>query len=167
MNSYLMQTVCRTGIFVICAQVLIHFRPDASYEKYMKMLVSAIILIQLFLPVSNLFAGEKEQSLAERAAWFEEQMELSMRQAAQRYSESEEILTRMTLEEVRERLDKTVVPQTPGSDVDSVQKIEPIKIQVPKEWEGGAGDGKEGREGDQGGEDGKVTESLEEMVSPG
>lgn len=146
MNSYLVQTVCRTGIFVICAQVLVHFRPNASYEKYMKMLVSAIILLQLFLPVSSLFTGEGEQGLAERVAQFEEQLELSMERAVQKYSESEELLERMTLEEVRERVNRADVPKQPDSDVNTVQKIEPIQIQLPKEQEGGAGDGGDSKE---------------------
>ena len=150
MNSYLVQTVCRTGIFVICAQVLVHFRPNASYEKYMKMLVSAIILLQLFLPVSSLFTGEGEQSLAERVAQFEEQLELSMERAVQKYSASEELLERMTLEEVRERMNGADMPKQPDSDVNTVQKIEPIQIQLPQEREGGAGYGEDSGEGREG-----------------
>ncbi|MDE6926541.1 MAG: hypothetical protein K2P59_15025, partial [Acetatifactor sp.] len=58
MNS-LFQTICRIGIFMICAQTVIHFRPQESYEKYLKLLVSAMVLIQMFLPVSRLlFHGD-------------------------------------------------------------------------------------------------------------
>lgn len=147
MNSFLMQTVCKTGIFVICAQVLVHFRPNATYEKYMKMLVSAIILLQLFLPVSNLLAGEENKSLAARVAWFEEQLSEHMEQAVQKFSEGEELLERMTLEEVRERMNAAAVAELSDSAVDSVQKIDPIQIQVPQGQEGGAKDGgKEQRE---------------------
>lgn len=85
MQSYLMETICKTGIFIICAQVLIHFRPKASYDKYLKMLVSAMILIQLFMPVSELFAGEKAQTLSERLAWFEGELERRMHETAQSY----------------------------------------------------------------------------------
>lgn len=165
MNSYMMQTVCKTGIFVICAQVLVHFRPNATYEKYMKMLVSAIILLQLFLPVSNLFTGEENNSLAARVAWFEEQLSQNMEQAVQKYSEGEALLERMTLEEVRERMNTAAVAKQPASGVDSVQKIDPIQIQPPQGQEGGAGDGGEGEE-DKGGAAGKGAEFLEEMVSP-
>ena len=150
MNTNLVQTVCRTGIFVICAQVLVHFRPNASYEKYMKMLVSAIILLQLFMPVSSLFTGEEEQGLAERVAQFEEQLELSMERAVQKYSASEELLERMTLEEVRERVNRADVPKQPDSDVNTVQKIEPIQIQLLQEREGGAGYGEDSGEGREG-----------------
>lgn len=78
MKSVFTDTIIRTGIFIICAQVLVHFRPKSSYEKYFKMLVSAMILIQLFLPVSNLLTGENGNSLAMRVEWFQEQLEQSM-----------------------------------------------------------------------------------------
>ena len=38
------------GIFIICAQAVTHFRPKASYEKYLKVLVSIIVLVMLMLP---------------------------------------------------------------------------------------------------------------------
>lgn len=156
MNSYLTQCICRTGIFVICAQVLVHFRPNASYEKYMKMLVSAIILLQLFLPVSNLFAGEEQQSLSERVARFEEQLNAGMEEALQLYSEEERLLESMTLEEVRIRLAQSSVPEVSGGDMGALSKdadariVEPVtkiqKIQIRMPEEGGAEVGGEGQE---------------------
>lgn len=104
MHSYLMNIVCRTGIFIICAQVLVHLRPKGSYEKYIKMLMSAMILMQLFLPVSAFFTGEGEGSLAARVAWFEEQLRQSMEQMEQNHAEGESILEQMTLEEVQNRM---------------------------------------------------------------
>lgn len=133
MHFDLIETVCRTGIFVICAQVLVHFRPDASYEKYMKMLVSVMILLQLFLPVSNLFTGEGEQSLAARVAWFEEQLNYNMEQAAERYRASEEILERMTLEEVQERVAEAGAESVSADRVEAVPKIERIQVRLTQE----------------------------------
>ena len=46
--------VSQIGTFMICAQVLIHFRPDGSYEKYLKFLVSIMILAQLLSPFLQL-----------------------------------------------------------------------------------------------------------------
>ena len=153
MNSYLIQSVCRTGIFVICAQVLVHFRPNASYEKYMKMLVSAIVLLQLFLPVSNLFAGEEQQSLQTRVEWFEEQLSAGMEQALQQYCEGESLLENMTLEEVRERLAQSSLPEVSGGDLDALSEaaaarsVEPVtkiqRIQIGLTEEGGANVGGE------------------------
>ena len=135
MYSYLMKTVCRTGIFIICAQVLVHFRPNAAYEKYMKMLVSAMILMQLFLPVSSFFTKEGEQSMAERVEWFEKQLEISMTQAVENYADSEKLLEQMTLEEVQSRLEEAGTQgeqeqeqAVPAIEIEHVERIE-INVQ--------------------------------------
>lgn len=96
--------ICQVGIFMICAQAIIHFRPDGSYEKYLKMLVSAMILIQIFLPIAELFAGDSQISLGERMQQFQVQMEEGMEKARKSAEESEAVLSRMTLEEVRRQL---------------------------------------------------------------
>lgn len=42
------------GIFLICAQMLIHFRPKGTYAKYLRLLVSIMLLVQLLEPVGRL-----------------------------------------------------------------------------------------------------------------
>ena len=73
--------ICRVAIFIICAQAIVHFRPKASYEKYLKMLVSAMILILLFQAVEGLFSPEGKNGLAERAQWFADSLDESMQEA--------------------------------------------------------------------------------------
>ena len=102
MQSF-MEAIVRMGIFMICAQVLIHFRPNGSYEKYMKLLVSVMVLVQIFFPVMNLFLGEG-QEMEERVAWFEEKIEESRKEALENAGEAEGVLNRMTLEELRRQL---------------------------------------------------------------
>lgn len=84
--------ICRVTVFIICAQAIVHFRPKASYEKYLKMLVSAMILILLFQSVEGLFSPEGKNRLAERAQWFSDSLDESMREAAGRSLFSEENL---------------------------------------------------------------------------
>lgn len=100
-QSNLIEAICKIGVFIICARVLIHFRPKASYEKYFKMLVSAMILLQIFTPFSRLFDGNGEQNLAERVAWFETELERRREEALQDYAGGEAFLQQMTLKEVR------------------------------------------------------------------
>lgn len=64
---------------MICAQAIVHFRPKASYEKYLKMLMSAMILIQLLASLAGIFSSDGQQQLAERAGWFADSLEESMR----------------------------------------------------------------------------------------
>ncbi len=132
MHSYLMESICRTGIFIICAQVLLHFRPKASYEKYLKMLVSAMILIQLFLPVSELFNQENGQTLEEQVAWFEAELELRMNEAALGYEE-----------QITQLEDLEAAEESPES-AESIGPVEKIQITIEKgdetDADTGAGD---------------------------
>lgn len=97
------QAICQMGIFMICAQAIIHFRPNGSYEKYMKMLVSVMILVQIFLPVTRLFSAGAP-GLEDRISWFEQQMKESMKAAEQSMTAADEILRKMTLEEIKLQL---------------------------------------------------------------
>ena len=69
--QWLYHVIGQVGIFLICAQTLIHFRPRESYEKYLKLLLSVMLLIQLFQP---LFA-EEIRTVLEQAAVQAEQTE--------------------------------------------------------------------------------------------
>ena len=127
MHSYLMESICKTGIFIICAQVLLHFRPKASYEKYLKMLVSAMILIQLFIPVSELFNQGEGQTLEERVAWFESQLELRMEEASLGYEEQISEL---------ESMEEGTVSESGTESAESIEPVEKIKIKIEEgAWE--------------------------------
>lgn len=105
MNS-LLQTICRVGIFMICAQMVVHFRPQASYEKYLKLLVSVMVLIQLLLPISGiLFHGDSEE-LERKLQVFMEGLEAEMSAAESRAFETDALLEQMTLEEIRRRVEE-------------------------------------------------------------
>jgi len=45
-------------IFMTCAQLLVYFRPKESYEKYLKLLMSALILLQFLTPIQRFFTGK-------------------------------------------------------------------------------------------------------------
>lgn len=83
MLSGIVKTICRVGVFMICAQAIVHFRPKASYEKYLKMLVSAMILLQLFAFAAGLFGAENEEKMFDRVVQYAQQLENSMQQAAE------------------------------------------------------------------------------------
>ena len=99
------QAICRMGIFIICAQAVIHFRPKEAYEKYLKLLVGVMVLIQLLLPVGGLFLGKGADG-AEALGELWRELEQEMREASGRAAEADALLERMTLEEVRRRLEE-------------------------------------------------------------
>ena len=60
------------GIFLICAQMLIHFRPKSSYVKYLRLLFSLILLAQFIEPIGRI-AGILEkgqiQNMMQKMEW--------------------------------------------------------------------------------------------------
>lgn len=106
MQSDFFKAICQMGIFMICAQSIVHFRPKAAYEKYLKMLVGAMVLIQIFLPVGRLLFGRDGAAFSESVRQFEENLEGSMDEASENADRSWQMLENMTLEEVRKRLEE-------------------------------------------------------------
>ena len=112
---------------MICAQAVIHFRPQESYEKYLKLLVSAMVLIQMFLPIGRILFWGDSEGLAAKSAAFLEGLEEEMAAAENRAYEADALLEQMTLEEVRQRVEEaqaaeetdresgTVSPENGGS----------------------------------------------------
>lgn len=104
MQTAFFKSICQVGIFMVCAQTITHFRPNSSYEKYMKLLVSVMVLIQILQPMSSLLGGNRGKNLEERALQFQGQFDEGMADAMKNISQSEKILENMTLREVQESL---------------------------------------------------------------
>lgn len=125
MKNSFFQAVCRTGIFMICAQAIVHFRPNASYEKYLKLLMSIMVLIQLIVPIGSFFmrgGGARTAELLER---FEKDLEAGMEEAEKNALEADRLLEQMTLEEVRRRaveLEKEAGSETRGEEGTGTQE---------------------------------------------
>lgn len=54
----LVDLIKRIGIFMIAAQAVIHFAPEEKYGKYMKLIVSIMILLQFLTPVYRILSAE-------------------------------------------------------------------------------------------------------------
>ena len=114
MQSEFVKAICQMGVFVICAQAIVHFRPKASYEKYIKVLVSSMILIQMFLSVGSIFTSEGEKTLAERTKWFMENLDLSF------FSE----------DELKFQITGTIPGRFLDTEKTEIEAIKEIKIQI-------------------------------------
>ncbi len=106
MGNSLFQAICRMGIFMICAQAVVHFRPKEAYEKYLKLLVSVMVLIQVFLPIGSFLLGEGRQDAANALEQFGLELEEQIQEASREAAAADEILEEMTLEEVYRRLEE-------------------------------------------------------------
>lgn len=105
MQNTLFQAICRVGIFMICAQAVVHFRPKEAYEKYLKLLVSVMVLIQIFLPIGGILLGKGGQDAVDRLEQFRRELEQDMQEAYEHAAGADALLEQMTLEEIRNRLE--------------------------------------------------------------
>lgn len=103
MSNSFFQAICRVGIFMICAQAIIHFRPNGSYEKYLKLLVGVMVLMQLFVPLAGFLSGGGQGEGALALEDFVESFQEGMREAEKNSQKTDALLEKMTLEEVRRR----------------------------------------------------------------
>ncbi len=90
------------GVFMICAQAVVHFRPKEAYGKYLRLLLSVMVLIQIISPIYGLLAGRTGESLDEHVRSFQQEMEEAMGDAAESCVISQQQLEKTGLEMLRE-----------------------------------------------------------------
>lgn len=143
MGNQLLDTIRRVGIFIICAQTLIHFRPNESYEKYMKLLVSVMVLVQLVLPIAAILQGKEALALEESVKQYEAEMQKSMEDISITSVMAEEKMEILTMEEIKTRLNnenaesegeekQTEGPEGLAEDAEEAEssKVENVNIEV-------------------------------------
>lgn len=59
--SILIKSLIQTAVFMICARAMVQLRPKGDYEKYLKLLVSLMILSQITFALTGLWKGGGEQ----------------------------------------------------------------------------------------------------------
>ena len=130
MRNALFRAICKVGIFVICAQAVVHFRPREAYEKYLKLLVGIMVMIQLFLPIAAFFLGGNMEQLAQRLEGFQEELEQNAELEAEAAMQADEVLERMTLEEVSRRMEE---PKRKEQETEQNQTQQQTQEQVQEE----------------------------------
>jgi len=96
--------IAQIAVFMICAQTIAHFRPKEAYEKYLRMLLSVMILLQIFQPFCRLIFGVAGQEFSTSIAQFQMDLESSMKEANLHAEIAGQKLEEMSLSEVQERL---------------------------------------------------------------
>lgn len=88
--QWLYRVVGQVGIFLICAQTIVHFRPKEAYEKYLKLLLSVMLLTQLLQPVLTVFGGGADQNAQAQVEEFTEELQSVLTRASERAKQSQE-----------------------------------------------------------------------------
>lgn len=162
----LLSSIRQMGVFMICAQALIHFKPKGSYEKYLKLLVSAMILVQLLSPIAALLSGKDGLSLEERISLYTDSFDQGLGEATMQEYRIDQ-LRQSLLEAQMQTLDissQGVEQETAGESAgrESREKvgeidiqIDPVMIETPQEglWDMGWMEDEYGKENEPGRED--------------
>ncbi len=142
----LLNSIRQMGVFMICAQALLYFKPKGSYEKYMKLLVSAMILVQLLSPVAALLAGEGA-SLEERIAYYTNSFEQGMGEGALEEYRMEQIRQHLLTSQISAQMEglstetdstragqtETAPGQESGEEAEIRIQIDPVTIGMSRE----------------------------------
>lgn len=140
MLDALLGSIRQMSIFMICAQALIYFKPKGSYEKYLKLLVGAMVLVQLFGPVQALLSGGG-QSLEERIAFYSSSFEQGLGEAALEEYRMEQIRRQLLTSQIGAQMESWNMETENGGGeagyaeqdtaVDVSIQIDPVIVEVP------------------------------------
>ncbi len=118
MNEFF-AVIRRVGIFIICAQTITHFRPKASYEKYLRLLVSTMVMVQLLIPILGIFRKGMEEEFTGLMQKYESIMQENTRWTEKSQALGEKLQQEYVMREVQDRVD----------EVEAVETVEAIVVE--------------------------------------
>lgn len=115
---------------MVCAKTILHFKPQQKYDKYLKLLVGIMVMVQLISPVIAFLDGKSKLVLPDQFPSLIEVKQLDMDDAA---TKADEILNKYTDYEIKSRLNNENVGAE--SDIQIEAEIEEIVIEPVREVE--------------------------------
>lgn len=135
-NDFL-QDLKQVGIFLIIGQTILHFRPGKQYEKYMRLMISMMIMSQLMIPIFSIFDQEIGATMNEYLAQYQEELkafegmqEISTEAILEMNQENYNIFLEEAQEEVGEvvKVQEEVVEEHKSEEEDMVIAIDKIEV---------------------------------------
>lgn len=117
------QIIRQIGIFMICAQTILHFKPSAQYEKYLKLLISVMVLLQILFPVLRLVSSGGSEQFLEEMQQVGREMSRQMEQLEIEKNIEEDAVVSRTKLEIKTRLNKIAY----------LQGMEVVKVRLDTE----------------------------------
>ncbi len=99
----MLREIGRVAVFIICAQTLLHFRAKESYEKYIKLLISMMVLLLLLKPFFHGEYGMESDFLEQMIAKHEKELEENVFSMEMNQEKVEEIVMSMSMEAVSQK----------------------------------------------------------------
>ncbi len=109
----------QVSVFIICAQMILHFKAEQKYGKYLKLLIGVMVLVQLLAPAMSLF-GQGEETLTKRVIYYMNRFTGNTVASSNDWIPDEEDFTSLQLEEIKSIFNNTKTEET---DI-SIERIE-------------------------------------------
>lgn len=119
-------TIKQVGIFIICAQAIMHFKQNESYDKYLKMLVSMMILVQILTPMFSIFQDVSMDDFSDKISMYTKELEVQMEEIELIEVIAEERVKEKTYEEIEKRVqeEKNAMQDSSSGNLISIEKVE-------------------------------------------
>lgn len=127
MFTVFLELAKRVGIFVIIGQTVLHFGISKNYEKYMKLIFSFIVAVQIVFAFDSYFEEEEKISWKMFSEDYYEQWEENMKKMEQNFVENQSQMK----ESLEQRFYQEKIEEEENKRED-VQKIRIEKIVVQK-----------------------------------
>lgn len=80
MGEQFLDLLKKVTVFMLAGQIIVQFLPSGGYEKYVKMMISIMVLSQIALPILSLGKFDARQTFQKALQQYEEEMERIGRQ---------------------------------------------------------------------------------------
>lgn len=80
MGAQFLDLLKKVTVFMLAGQIIVQFLPSGGYEKYVKMMISIMVLSQIALPILSLGKFDAQQTFQTALQQYEEEMEQISRQ---------------------------------------------------------------------------------------
>lgn len=97
MNIFLYK-IGQIAIFMVCAKTLLHFRAKEAYEKYLKLLISLMLLVLLVEPLMEAMGKGNEGDFIRRIEMYSYELQEILGEENLDNEEISQILSHMTNE---------------------------------------------------------------------
>lgn len=100
------ETIRRVGIFMICAQMIVHLKPNESYEKYLKLLMSVMVMVQIIFPIMQFLGSDWDgEDFADRVRAYGQSLQ-GEKSGTDITDAADEILEEYAMQEIHSRLEQ-------------------------------------------------------------
>jgi len=107
----LLEFIKRMGIFLICAESILYFTPGNSYQKYIRVLIGFMLLMQFMIPVRAFLSGQERAIIESQVNEFRLQMENISNErnsSILNLPSREELVEKSIAEEIKSRLNNVL-----------------------------------------------------------